>query len=227
MCFLLSQQIDMNDIDIDKILDKLATIKHKNYFSQCKNALKQFCVFNHINLDFNSLQKIESLQHTRKKKYRKINVISYKQIVNSISHLKNEKLKLSFLTMMKTGLRVSELSQIAKKDCGINEKNIITFCFIGKGNKEQKVIVEKEEDIKYFVKLYEHIVSLKDNDKLFYSSAYLQAKAKTLNFKTIDLRRIFAHVEYKKTKSKKQVMLKMRHKCIKTTNIYLHSKIKF
>lgn len=227
-CLLGDQLLieNANDIDFVKIMKQLSTIKYKNYFSQAKNALLHFCEFQGIQLNKEYLQKISILESKTKKKYRKSNIIDYQQISKTIKNLKNDKLKLSYNTMMCTGLRVTEISQITPIDCKIEDDKIV-FYFIGKGGENEEVSISKNVDIKFFNTLVKHIKSTDDNKKVFYSAIYLQQNAKKLNFHCHDLRRIFAQLEYQKTKDKKQVQEKLRHTNIKTTNIYLRYKIKF
>ena len=61
---------------------------------------------------------------------------------------------------------------------------------------------------------------------MFYSAIYLQKEAQRLGITCHNLRRAYAKLEYKKTKSRENVRKKLRHTNIKTTNIYLRSKIK-
>lgn len=229
LAFLLEEQYLINnasDIDLKKVIDRLETINHKNYFSQCKNALLHFYEFQHTSLDKEHLNKITELEHNTRKKYRKLKTIDFKSISHAINHLKNYKLKLSYLTMLSTGLRVSELSQIMCKNCIVGNGQL-TFKFIGKGGKKEKVILLKDDNVRLFENLAEHINNTKADKKIFYSSAYLQARATELDFRCHDLRRIFAQLEYKKSKSKEEVMKKLRHKNLKTTNKYLSWRIKF
>lgn len=229
LAFLLDGQYLINsacDIDFKKVIDRFETIKHKNYFSQCKNALLHFCEFQNTSLNKEYLNKIMELEHSTKKKYRKLKTIDFKSISQAINHLKNDKLKLSYLTMLATGLRVSEISQIMGENCVVDNSQL-TFKFIGKGGKKEKVVLTKDDNIRLFENLVEHINNTKIDKKLFYSSTYLQEKANELGFRCHDLRRIFAQLEYKKSKSKEKVMKKLRHKNLKTTNKYLSWRIKF
>lgn len=229
MCFLLEQQFlidSFKDVDMAKVLNQLSKVKHKNYFSQCKNALKHFCEFEKIKLDSDYLEQVNQLQNSTRKKYRKLKIINYKEVVSKINHLKNLKLRLSYLTMLNTGLRVSELAQLMSCNCSISNGKVV-FYFIGKGGKQEKVQFLKSDDTKYFKEIQELVQQTKPNEFIFYSANYLQTHAQKLDFGCHDLRRMFAQVEYKKSKSRQDVMKKLRHSNLKTTNIYLKSKIKF
>lgn len=222
---ILLKEQNIARIDIEKILDELKEVKYKNYFSQYKNALLYFLEFQNIVLDARSINKIEELEQNTRKKYRKLKESDFRVIKNKINHLKNKKLKLSYQVLSATGLRVSELAQIGKESCLV-EEDTITLSFIAKGSNKEEVVLKREDNEKLFCDLQKLIESTASNKKLFYSANYLQQKAKQYGFTCHDLRRACAKVEYKRTKSKNKVKEKLRHKSIKTTNLYLNSKIK-
>jgi len=214
-----------NNLDIDKILDNLGTIKHKNRFSQSKNAFLHFCVFQNITLSADILEIIEQLERTTRKKHRKLKPIEFVQVDKKIKRIRNKKLKLSYQTIIATGLRVSELSGINPENCTVTN-NTITFSFVGKGGKNEVVEVQAAAYSKLYQSLKELIDGTSKDKKIFYSANYLQRQAKELGFTCHDLRRACAKLEYKKSRSKKQVKEKLRHANIKTTKIYLKSKVK-
>jgi len=212
-------------VDISNVINRLSKIKYKNHFSQSKNAFLHFCKFSGITLTNEQMKTIHSLQEKTHKKYRKQKEMNYQEIKKKIDKLKNEKLKLSFETILATGLRVSELAQIRPEACTIDENKIILE-FIGKGNIQETVTVHRLDYPELFTSLNGAIEKTPDNKGIFYSAIYLQIKAKELDFACHDLRRIYAKLEYKKCKSKEQVKEKLRHSNKKTTNIYLKSKVK-
>lgn len=220
---------DSSQIDVSSLISKLSHIHYKNQFSQSKNALLYFCKCYHINIDNKQLKDIERLQQRTKRKYRKSTKAEYPKIKRTIDRLKNKKLKVSYLTMIETGLRVSELSQIKVSDCMISDKKI-GFSFIGKGGKKAFSTISKKDNTPLYMCLKDTILYYRDkglgSKRLFYSSQYLQQKAKLYGFSCLDLRRISAKLEYKKSKSKNQVKEKLRHTKIKTTDIYLNSPVK-
>ena len=230
LCTILDGQSITNTVsqlDIKKVLDKLGTIKHKNYFSQSKNAFLHFCEFQNINLSADVLESIAELEKGTRKKYRKLSSIEYSQVDKKIKHIKNKKLKLCFQVMLATGLRVSELASITRNDCLV-EDDAITLNFIGKGGKREVVALQATEHFfKLYQRLKEHIHITPPDKKVFYSAVYLMNKASELGFKCHDLRRIYAHLEYKKCGAKIKVKEKMRHTNMKNTNRYLRSKVKF
>lgn len=229
LCVLFANQNATDPLlrlDINKVLEALATIKHKNTFSQSKNAFYLFCQFQHITLSETTKAKIEELEKKSHRRYKKSRVIHYKDILNTVQHIKNIKLKLSYQVMIATGLRVFELAQIKPSDSIISTEKII-FQFVGKGGNLETVTINKKD----FPKLYKNLTMLihttQPHKKVFYSAIYLQKKAKELGFQCHDLRRIFARLEYNRTKSKEEVKKKMRHAQLKNTAIYLKSHIDY
>jgi len=215
----------IHKFDVDKILIKLSGIKYKNHFSQSKNALLHFCEFQNISINNEVLEKMNSIELGTHKKYRQLREVDYKEIEKKIKYIRNKKLKLSYQTLIETGLRVSELAQISPADCVISD-NEITFNFLAKGGEREEVIINSIENPVLFQRLREHIGSTKPENKVFYSAIYLQTKAHEMGFTCHDLRRACAKLEYRKTKSKEAVKEKLRHKGAKNTNIYLKSKVK-
>jgi len=212
-------------LDINMVMKKLEKIKYKNHFSQNKNALLHFCKFQNIQLTYETEKRIKELEQTTKKKRRKLKPVEYPTIDKKIKYIRNKRLKLSYQTMIATGLRVSELASISAEDCTIDDTSI-TFNFIAKGGNNEVVTLIAVENPKLYENLKIHIDDISTDKKIFYSNGYLQSKAKELDFKCHDLRRAFAKLEYKKCKSKSAVKEKLRHSNLKTTNIYLRSKVK-
>lgn len=221
----LAWLLDSENINTKDIFDKLEKLKYQNEFSQSKNAFLYFLKFKHINLSKKELEQLQELSNNKIKKYRKMSFSNFQKIDQTIKHLKNEKLKLSYQTMIETGLRVFEVSQLTKENTMI-DKEMLFFTFTGKGGKEQQVTIGKNDNPLLFKRLVKLIEHTKDNHKIFYSMGYLQSNAKRLGFQCHDLRRATAKLEFEKTKSKEEVKKKLRHSNMDTTEIYLNSKIK-
>lgn len=213
------------NFDITKVIQNLSKIKYKNHFSQSKNAFLYFCEFQDIHISDKDMDVIYKLEQATKKKHRQLESIELAEVKSKIDKLANGKLKLSYQTMLRTGLRVSELAQIKPQDCKITDDNISMY-FIGKGGKQENTAIYKNDYPELYQKLKTQIENISSNKNLFYSAIYLQTNAKKLGFKCLDLRRAFAKIEYKKSKSKREVQKKLRHTNIKNTNIYIKSKIK-
>ena len=212
-------------LDIAKIIENLSKITYKNHFSQSKNALLHFLAFLNISIRDEHLEEIEKLERNTRKKYRSLKKADFKEIDKKIKYLKNKKLKLSYQVMIETGLRVFEVAQITPNDCTISNDEI-QLSFIGKGGKKEEVIILKKENPTLYENIKEKTETTKKADKMFYSAIYLQKEAQRLGITCHNLRRAYAKLEYKKTKSREDVRKKLRHTNIKTTNIYLRSKIK-
>lgn len=227
MCTLLEGQ-PVNDtvkrLNVEKVIERLAELTHKNEFSQAKSALLHFCEFVNLSLSNKVIERINELETHTSKKYRKLKAANYITIDNKIKRLKNERLKLSFQVLVATGLRVSELAQITPAHCVVTDESL-AFRFIAKGEKENTTTVFKSEFPKLYGRLKEWITRTNPQKKMFYSVSYLQKQAKRLGFTCHDLRRASAKLEYQKSHSKKEVQKKLRHSNIKTTNIYLNSKV--
>jgi len=216
-------------LDIDAALNKLSQIKDKRAFSQYKNAFLHFCEFQAIELPTNTLERINELGKATRKKRRKLGELDYIQVDKKIKFLRNKRLRLSYQVMAATGLRVSELASISSTGYSITDA-AINFDFIARGGTSEVITIIKTS----YPKLYKDLVLLikstsqtQDKDmKIFYSAGYLQKKAKSLGFACHDLRRVFAKLEFKKSRSKATLMKKLRHKSLKATRLYLRSKIK-
>ena len=215
----------VENLDIQKVLYRLEQIKYRNHFSQAKNSFLRFCEFQKINLSDDILEKVRQIEKGTRKKYRKLKAINYAQVKKKIKHIKNKKLKLSFQVIVATGLRISELAGISPKDCVVSDDEIV-LNVLAKGRKYESVTIQKNEYPLLYREIKEYIDTTQSDKKIFYSAVYLQSNAKKLGFKCHDLRRAYAKLEYKKCRSKNEVMKKLRHSSLKNTNIYLNSKIK-
>ena len=219
-------------LDLPLVLAKLSEIRYKNYFSQAKNALMLFCEYKDIKLSPDTLSNIRELHGTTKKKYRKMKPVEFSEVDKKIKHIKNKKLKLCYQTIIATGLHVGELASLSARDCTIDKAEdgsvcSITFTFTGKGGKDGEAIISAEEHPLLYERLVELIVTAPSpSSPVFYSSGYLQSKAKEMGFTCHDLRRAYAKIEYKKCRNKAEVSKKLRHSNTRTTNIYLRSKVK-
>jgi len=227
LCLLFEGQSitgTVRNLDIDLILEKLGQIKHKNYFSQSKSAFLHFCEYQNISLSSEVIGRINALEENTKKKHRKLKPTLYSTVDKKIKYIRNKKLKLSYQAMLATGLRVSELADIAPANCAVTS-NGIGFTFTGRGGEEAVASICSTaypklcKDLKTIIEKAMHT----QEKKLFYSANYLQTKAKPLGFTCHDLRRLFAKMEHKKSRSKAHVMEKMRHKSMKATNRYLRN----
>jgi len=228
LCTILKGQ-NMTDIenrlDLEKILANLSTIRHKNYFSQAKNAFLHYCEFQNITLPAGAAEIINELENDTRKKYRNLQAVDYRQVEKAIQNLKNKKLRVCYQTIIATGLRVSELADITPGDCLFSE-DTITFEFTAKGGDRERVMLDRGAYSELYRNIHELWTSTPPDKKLFYSAIHLQTNAKRHGFTCHDLRRAYAKLEYKKSRSKTEVMKRLRHSSLKNTNIYLRSKVK-
>lgn len=224
MDYLLQDQflIDCRGLDIQKVLDKLRTMKYKNQYSKYKNAFLKFCDFQGIKLSNDILLELQFINLDKVKKRRKLKQRNLKDMKNKIKVTRDTKLKLSYEMLLETGLRVSELSNIKKEDCEILSEKL-NFSIVGKGQQKQTVSISKKNNPTLFSNLLNLIADT--DEKVFYSRNYLQMKAIEKGFACHDLRRAHAKLLYEDTKDINQVMQSLRHKNKKTTEIYLKSKI--
>ena len=161
-----------------------------------------------------------------------------KKIINEMIKLSNEKNKLIIQTLYATGLRVSELINIKKKDCKKTiEDNIIymSVSVIGKGNKERKIKLKLE--------LYNTIInSFQSKTYLFetknkrpFTRQYIYRIVNTAGLKAIGTRQVhphtlrhsFAtHLLIKDNKSLKAVSKYLGHSSTAiTSDFYIHDEL--
>ena len=226
MDYLLNNQhiIDCSAMDINLVIENMRDLKYKNQYAKYKNAFLKFCDFKGIALDINLLNELKDMNETKLRKHRSSKPIKLQDIKNHIKVIRNKRLKLSYETMLATGLRVSELAGITK-DATIVTDADITFAFIAKGGACETVIIDKSENAKLFIDLTQLIKSTKQEKPIFYSAGYLQSKACDMGFTCHDLRRAFALLKYRQCKDLDTTRAYLRHKNIKTTKLYLKSKV--
>ena len=161
-----------------------------------------------------------------------------KKIINEMIKLSNEKNKLIIQTLYATGLRVSELINIKKKDCKKTiEDNIIymSVSVIGKGNKERKIKLKLE--------LYNTIINtfqsktylFETKNKRPFTRQYIYRIVNTAGLKAIGTRQVhphtlrhsFAtHLLIKDNKSLKAVSKYLGHSSTAiTSDFYIHDEL--
>lgn len=215
--------LDCKNMNIALILSKFESMKYKNEYSKYKNAFLKFCEFQNIKIDSETMLKLNLMALDKKKKHRRMKAVNLKDIKNHLRAIKDTKLKLSYETILATGLRVSELSQIGKNDCSLHRDKIV-FSFIGKGGNPESVTIFKDDNPTLFTDITKLVNSSKK--KVFYSPNYLQTKAKEKGFGCHDLRRAYAKLEHQKHKDIIKTREALRHKSEKNTRRYLNSKVK-
>lgn len=150
--------------------------------------------------------------------------------LRKINGLRDEKLKYALRLQLKSGLRVSEIAALQKKDLTFEDGSIKIHVCCGKGRKAREVNVLEDNYLYHKLQLY---VKEKDNnERLFYTKDFLKHKVVAYGIETHDLRRLNAQkrfdIELKKGKckreSKRVVQKELGHESVSTTNIYLKKK---
>ncbi|MEI0487434.1 tyrosine-type recombinase/integrase [Brachyspira intermedia] len=161
-----------------------------------------------------------------------------KEIINKMMMLSNEKNKLIIQTLYATGLRVSELINIKKKDCKKTIEDGIVYMsvsVIGKGNKERK--------IKLKIELYNDIIKtfnskiylFETKNKKAFTRQYIYRIVNTAGLKALGTRQVhphtlrhsFAtHLLIKDNKSLKAVSKYLGHSSTAiTSDFYIHDEL--
>lgn len=223
--------VELQDIRREDIEQYLAKIRTKTKFSMYKNALKELkSIHKDLDIPEDEYFKKESLLRMNRRK-KAPDPIEESKIKRKINALKDKKLKLAYRVALANGLRISEVANLKKEDVKFEDGKLNISVKGGKGNKDRNVLGLQDEYLERELK--EHILNLKDGEKLFYSAKHMKNKAGELEFECHDLRRIFAQNLYQEEKknvhhpgeAKQKVKEKLGHSRLKTTKIYLSRKI--
>ncbi|KLI21931.1 integrase [Brachyspira hyodysenteriae] len=161
-----------------------------------------------------------------------------KSIINKMMKLSNEKNKLIIQTLYATGLRVSELINIKKKDCRKTiEDNIIymSVSVIGKGNKERKIKLEMDL-YKDILNIFEGKIYLfETKNKRAFTRQYIYRIVNTAGLKALGTRQVHPHtlrhsfateLLIKDNKSLKAVSKYLGHSSTAiTSDFYIHDEL--
>jgi integrase/recombinase XerD len=225
---------DLEQFDYQKLRDYVKTIKNKKSASNLKTALDKFSnVFSDFKYKENEKFLSEQVSNKSKRRLTKREKMNMSKTFKNINFMQNDKERLAFRTILDTGLRIDELSNLKKKDVKIEDGKLYVNVEKGKHNKKRVVEALGDEYLKK--SLIEYIKKLNDEDKLFYSKGHLQNIATKKNFESHDLRRAFAKVLYKKVLSEKgrneaikEVQKRLGHELYTTTyKKYLSRNIDF
>ena len=234
-CFKGLQFDNLSDVSKEFLEDSLKHIKGKTEFSALKNGLLHLHEFdNTFTLPEDDVlsrlgeNKLRGTKRTSKDIYPNI----VKRKINSI---KKKKFKLGFRLMLLSGLRVSELASLSKKDIQVNDGVIEIDLKKGKGGKSGKVRCDSDDYLAG--ELLEYLESIEDdNKKLFYSAKTMKNRALELGIECHDLRRIAAINHRNKLKddgiavqeANEDTRKYLRHERFSTTKRYLFNrKLKF
>lgn len=219
------QEIDQKFYE--KELPKL--FKTKNDFSAVKNGLLQLKkMYPKTNLPGEDFFKAVSRgkRNWSKKKKEPIYLDTMKRKINQIQ---NNKLKLAYRLGLISGLRVSEIAALEKKDITFKDGIITVHVRHGKGGSNGYVVCEK--DAYLFKNLFDYMAQMEANHRVFYSAAYMQKKAWELGIENHDCRRVFAIQRRNRLKKEMNVFEankatkeSLRHTRFSTTKRYLYNK---
>lgn len=187
----------VSEINTDKLKNYLTeNAKRKNDVSKIKSSFALLLKSNNkpVYKKINEIENIRKLKPRRYKRHEK--ELLLKNTLIKINAMKNTKLKLGYRLMLTSGLRVSEISNLRKKDIEFCDNNRIKVNVLNaKGNKNRKFLTFCEDKYLYN-SLKNHINSINDNEKIFYSSSHIRKHAGRLKFKSHDLRKAFAQIVY-------------------------------
>lgn len=218
----------VEDIPAQYIKEQLQTIKGKNEFSAIKNGLKNMkIVYPNFMLPEEEFFKTLSLQKkNRSKKPKKC--IYLDSTMRKINQIKNIKLKYAHRLAIISGLRVSELASLAKKDLIFNNGIIEVNVRNGKGGSNGTVPCMEDN---YLYENLQKFAEESTSEELFYSESYMRKIASELGFECHDLRRIFA-INFRNDLKKELPILEanaktqeaLRHIRFSTTKRYLFNR---
>lgn len=149
---------------------------------------------------------------------------SYRKIIGSA---KDPKIKLSLLLQIESGLRVSEISNLYKKDITLRKGNIWLYVAPGKTKESRYVKVLKNP--KLYKELEEYLKKYEDDSKVFMHDVLLKQYLVERGGRTHDLRRYNARKRYimhrKAGKGKREsaelVAKQLGHQKLENTKRYL------
>lgn len=149
---------------------------------------------------------------------------SYRTIIGSA---KDRKIKLSLLLQIESGLRVSEISNLCKKDITLRKGNIWLYVAPGKTKESRYVKVLKNP--KLYKELEEYLKNYEEDSKVFMYNEVLKQYLVERGGRSHDLRRYNARKRYimhrKAGKGKKEsaelVGKQLGHSSIASTKLYL------
>lgn len=219
---------DVKEVPEEFIREEIVKFRTKNEFSAAKNSLMQLKeYYPDLKLPDNNFFKDVSM-HKRNWSKKPKKIINYDTVRRKVNQIKNEKLKLAYRLAMISGLRVSELAALEKKDIRIVDGIICIHIRNGKGGNSYHI---KCQEDKYLLKKLPEYINNLNTDRLFYSESYLREKADDLGLECHDFRRIFAILRRNKlkkempvAKANKIVQEELRHKRFSTTKRYLFNR---
>ena len=211
-------------------------IKNKTELSQVVNSIR---IIQEANPNINIIgeENLKNIIRNKKKnRHKSYNPYHLNDVLKRINKIRDEKYKLAYRLMIRSGLRVFELSNLTKDDIEISNDEIIVTVLDGKGGKYGEI--KCLEDKYLSKKLKKFLEDKPSKEKIFYSNISMQKKAQELGFKCHDLRRAYSKlvkkdllnnlIEVNEDKKKKiieeEVKIALRHTKFETSKKYLYSK---
>lgn len=223
---------EYSDINFDVVYSRLESLKYRNDFSKYKSALIAFMNFSDVSFS-NSEQSnkyFSEQSKSKSKRKRKLKTRDLSKIKSKIDVIRDKRLITAFKIMLQYGLRVGEVSSISK-DKIKKEKDIYMIEYTQKGGKTAILQINKKRNLYIFNQIDSLLSknnesSAEGENNFFHSERFLQEQATKRDFTCHDLRRAYAKVEYAISKNLDVVRQKLRHENLRTTKIYVYSKIK-
>jgi integrase len=204
-------------LDSKKSLENFCNedLKNKKQIQKLKSGFKLF------NSDKNLIE-ILNIKEKYKDKYAKQPEEQFKlrKAECAINRLKNERLKIAYRLQIISGLRISELANLERKDIIFKKGRLYINVVNGKYNKDRIVKCLPDKFV------LDKLIGLdnRENGKLFYNKQYMIDEAREINFHPHDLRKTFAQIFYYNNpvsveESKDQLREQLGH--VKNSNTYL------
>lgn len=206
----------------------LKELKTKNDVSAAKRGLEYMAGY------FSELRLPESLgeisRHKRNYKKRKWQPLKLDKLQRTVNGIRDKKLRYAYRLMLATGMRVSEVEQIRKKDITFDGDKIAIYIEDTKSGGPATVGCQEPYLLE---RLHEFVSGLEDENKVFYSASTMMDVAGAHGFECHDLRRSYAKIEYRGRidsgmsayKATGEVRELLRHQSCRTTLKYLRRKI--
>lgn len=228
---------DLSGLTPEKILDGLRTTRGQNNASALKMGLKHLKSF-YPWLDMpedKDMNDATARKQNRRRRPKK--TIVYEEVRAKIESLENEKLRLAFLLMMVSGLRVSEAAALRKRDIRLTQKGILVCVLHGKGGSNGTVACMRDAELE--ADLSEYLEGFAADERPFYAAQTMKNKAVELGLECHDFRRIaairFRNQQMTRRRKdpqnapsvetiNKETMELLRHKQFATTRRYLYGR---
>jgi integrase len=238
-CFVVSKTFgslqfdELSEIPREYTEQKLLSARTKRDFSALKRGLEVLKTFDG-GLDLPSEEFMRDTAKTkRNRSFRPPKVLELDRIDRKVNAIRNEKLKLAYRLMEKSGLRVSETAQLQKRDITVKNGAITVAVKHGKGGSNG--FVECLEDKCLAEQLEKYLQNMDDSEHPFCSANTMKHKAGKLNLECHNFRRIAA-ITYRNEQCKHKSLDEanddtqrfLRHTRFSVTKRYLQNrKLKF